>query len=251
MAKGIAELRINGYTSVGRLLDAAGVGQLRGLIDAAIGGQRPDLDVRWSDSVKYWRIENPLRLDPSLLRLAAHPAVIALVERYFARRPYLSDIDLRRIPPTDMSEVQSSGYSSSNWHRDTRGRQVKLMIYLSDVAEADSNFSLVPGTHIGAHYRKKEYEESRLSDAEVEAMKVSTVEWRGQAGDAMVFDTNLIHRLRRKPMARVRDSITYYYTPGQALTTIDVDRRELEHLPESMRAVFGNPPLPFKRSSHT
>lgn len=247
LAQGVAELRSRGYTSAGRLVGPDELTRLRGLIDAAVGGERPDLQVEWNERVKYWRLTNPLRLDALLVRLAVHPPAIALVERYFGRQPYLSDVDMRRVPPVTMAEIEKQGYSSSNWHRDTRGRQLKLMIYLSDVEEVDSNFALLPGTHAGAHRRKKGYDESRLSDAEVREMAAEPMEWYGMAGEAMLFDTNVIHRLRRKGTARVRDSVTFYYTPGQALSRLDMDKSALMGLPDSARAIFGDPGMPFKR----
>lgn len=247
LAKGVAELQSRGYTAAGRLLSPTELTRLRGLIDAAVQGERPELQVEWNERVKYWRLANPLRLDALLVRLAVHPSAIALVERYLGRRPYLSDVDMRRIPPVTMAEVEKQGYSSSNWHRDTRGRQLKLMIYLSDVEEVDSNFALLPGTHAGAHRRKKGYEESRLSDAEVRGMATQPVEWYGAAGEAMLFDTNVIHRLRRKATARVRDSVTFYYTPGQALSRLDMDKSALTGLNDEARAIFGDPGIPFKR----
>lgn len=248
LARGVSELRSQGYTSIGSLFEPEEIAGVRALIDESVLGHRQGITVDWSDRVEYWRILNPLRLDPLLLKVAVHPLALALIERYFGRSPYLSDVDMRRIPPKDMNLLEKKGYSSSNWHRDTRGRQLKMMIYLTDVGEADSNFSLLPATHIGAYRRKKGFMESRLSDAEVNAMPTKSLEWYGVAGDAMIFDTNLIHRLRRKPTARVRDTITFYYTPGQSLWRLDLDDTTLAGQSKEVRAIFGDPAWPFRRS---
>lgn len=248
LMKGVAELRARGYTSVGCLFSPKEIAYIKSLIDSAVQRERAGVTAEWSEQVEYWRILNPFCLDPLFLRLAVHPLVIALVERYFGRRPYLADVDMRRIPPKDMAELEKKGYSSSNWHHDTRGRQLKMMIYLTDVGESDSNFALLPSTH-GAYRRKNEHMESRFSDEEVDAMQIKPLEWYGMAGEAMLFDTNLIHRLRRKPTANTRDSITFYYTPGQALAHLALDRDALRDLPEEARTIFGNPPWRFRYRS--
>lgn len=241
----VRDVQERGFASVGSVLAAAEILEIRAEIDAAIEKRRPDIAVEWNANVQYTRIVNPLRLHRRLVELAVHPLTLAVAERYFRRQPYLSDIDLRRVDAVSMAALGSGHVSSSNWHRDTRGRQLKMMVYLSDVAERDSNFSLVPASHRGQHLRKNSYMESRLRDDEVSDR--STLEWYGSAGDAMLFDTNVIHRLRRKNGARVRDSVTYYYTPGQSLFPLDYAPGSLDALSDQSRAVFGEPGWPLSR----
>ena len=162
-------------------------------------------------------IPDPL-LIKELFDLANLPLVVQTAEAYFKRKVFLADVDSRRIPPVSMDEVESNGLSSSNWHRDTRGRQVKMMIYLTDVGEEDSNFSFYPNTHDIVTYG---YDNSRFEE---EFSKSLPIEWYGSAGEAMMFDTNIIHRLRRKALGRVRDSVTFYYTPGQHLRKIEINK---------------------------
>ncbi|HZN87194.1 MAG TPA: phytanoyl-CoA dioxygenase family protein [Burkholderiales bacterium] len=238
-------LQDKGYASIGSLLSPAELREIRTQIDAALSEKRADIAVKWSDKVQYARVINPLRLHEKLLALAAHPLALAVAEAYFRRQPYLADVDLRRVEAVSMESLGPQHVSSSSWHRDTRGRQLKLMVYLSDVTAKDSNFSLVPGSHRGQHLRKGTYMESRLGDAEVADLQ--TLEWYGAAGEAMLFDTNVIHRLRRKAGAAVRDSITYYYTPGQSLFALDYPAEALHHLPEASRVVFSEPGWPLSR----
>jgi hypothetical protein len=240
----VRSLDQRGFASLGSLLSAAELRDVRSAIDAAVEGRAPGVSISWNERVQYSQIVNPLRLHRRLLELAVEPTTLAVAEAYFRRHPYLSDVDLRRVNAVSMEALGPKHVSSSNWHRDTRGRQLKLMMYLSDVTERDSNFSLVPGSHRGQHRRKSTYEESRLQDSEV---REETLEWYGEAGDAMLFDTNIIHRLRRKAGAAVRDSITYYYTPGQALFGLDYPQAWVDALPEDSRAVFGEPGWPLVR----
>src|SRR2546430_909155 len=136
------------------------------------------------------------------------------------------------------AETRAVGYTSSHWHRDVRGRQVKIMIYLTDVTETDSNFTFLPGTHAGHHIRPRRFETSRFSDAWVEASGIAPVECYGLAGTTMVFDTNPIHRLRRKPGGTVRDSVTFYYTPGQQARELGIEPAMVMRLPEAASAVL-------------
>lgn len=239
----VQSLEERGYAAIGLVIDD--VAAIRAAIDDALAGKRSDIETHWIDKVQYAKVLNPLRLHPSLLKLAVHPLALAVAESYFRRQPYLSDVDLRRVPAVSMEALGPGHVSSSNWHRDQRGRQLKLMVYLSDVGESDSNFALIPGSHRGQHVRKSTYMESRLRDDEVGAEPA--FEWYGAAGEGMLFDTNVIHRLRRKAGARVRDSITYYYTPGQSLFALDYPAQALGALPEGSRRVFGEPGWPLVR----
>lgn len=241
----VESLEEHGYAAIGSVLSDSDLREVRSAIDTAMQKQRSDIATAWSEEVQYTRILNPLRLHPKLLGLAVHPLTLAVAETYFRRQPYLADVDLRRVEPVSMEMLGSRHMSSSTWHRDTRGRQLKLMAYLTEVGESDSNFSLIPGSHHGQHRRKSSYLESRLRDSEIG--DAPSMEWYGAAGDAMLFDTNLIHRLRRKAGARVRDSITYYYTPGQSLFALDYPAGSLDALPDQSRAVFGDPGWPLSR----
>ncbi len=241
----VASLEQQGFASLGSIVTSTELSEIRSAIDAAVRKQRSDVAAKWSDKVQYTQILSPLRLHNTLVAMAAHPMALAVAESYFRRQPYLADVDLRRVEAVSMKALGSEHVSSSTWHRDTRGRQLKLMVYLTDVAETGSNFSLIPGSHRGHYRRKSTYMESRVRDLEVDGLQ--TLEWYGAAGDAMLFDTNVIHRLRRKAGAAVRDSITYYYTPGQSLFALDYPAAAVDALPQNTRVVFGEPGWPLSR----
>ena len=54
--------------------------------------------------------------------------------------------------------------------------------------------------------------------------------WTGKAGEMMMFDTNIIHRLNRRQGAKIRDTITLYFTPGQALRKIFLDNDKIDKI---------------------
>jgi phytanoyl-CoA dioxygenase PhyH len=218
---------------------------LRPAMEEAYDGRRLDLRVEVNPRTGIAQIHDPLRLHASLIRLASNPFLCGIVERYLRRRVFLADVDMRRVPPMAMTELdrragtKTVGTTSSHWHRDIRGRQVKIMVYLTGVGEADSNFAFIPGTHQGHHIRPRVIEQSRFTDEWVQTSGLKPVECYGPPGLAMVFDTNLIHRLRRKATGIVRDSITFYYTPGQELRRIGIGAGELTGLPPAAAAIFG------------
>ena len=240
----VAALQDGGVADMGQYCGADDVQALRHAMDVACRGEHLDSKVKFSEASNYHVIIDPLNLHARVLQLATDPAVCSLAERYFRNKVCLADIDARVIPPTRLADVEQeltarglkTNYSSSHWHRDARGRQLKLMIYLSDVGEEDSCFAYLPDTHKGVSLRPK-YEETRFTEDGVVGMRLRPQEWLGKAGSAKLFDTNIIHRLRRRATGTVRYSITFYYTPGQQLKPMIVKRSYLALLPEAARAV--------------
>lgn len=240
----VAEIERSSAFFAGVRLSPQDLASVRAALDDAYAGRRSDLHVTTNPRTGISLIQNPLRIHPILVRLASDEFLCGVVERYLCRKVFLADVDVRRVPPMDMQELDTRagtktvGTTSSHWHRDIRGRQVKVMFYLSDVGEADSNFAFIPGTHSGHHVRPMHIEESRFTDEWVTSTGLKPTECYGPAGTAMVFDTNLIHRLRRKATGVIRDSVTFYYTPGQELRPLDVDPRDFDVLSPQARALF-------------
>jgi ectoine hydroxylase-related dioxygenase (phytanoyl-CoA dioxygenase family) len=120
-----------------------------------------------------------------------------------------------------------------------------MMVYLSNVNSSDSNFSFFPETHKKNHIRNT-YAQSRFSEEDIKRIQKEPVEWYGEMGEAMLFDTNIIHRLRRKRTATPRYSLTYYYTPGQCARALEYFEKDLGKDCKK-NSIFSNPIWPFKR----
>ena len=243
--KAVMQMRETAAFLAGIRVSPEQLATIRAALDEAYGGRRKEIRTWINPRTGIELIRNPLRLHSEIVSLATDRFLCGIVERYFRRRIVLADVDLRRVPPMTMAEVNERaatkeiGYTSSHWHRDFRGRQVKIMIYLTDVAEMDSNFAFLPGTHVGHQVRPRRFETSRVSDAWVETCGIAPVECYGRAGTTMVFDTNPVHRLRRKPGGMVRDSVTFYYTPGQEARALDVESDLVARLPQAAQSLFG------------
>jgi len=168
---------------------------------------------------KYIRLLSPFMISESFIKIAANNELLSIIKSYFCKQCYVADVDARRIFP-DMQDMIPFE-SSASWHKDCRGRQLKLMIYLTDVGEKDNYFSAIPGTHINNFWRAG-YKRTRYLDSVIDNKYHDFFKWFGKAGDACIFDTNIIHRLVRNKGANIRDSFTIYYTPGQELRELNL-----------------------------
>lgn len=171
----------------------------------------------YKETDQLYRVyERPLDIDEMILDIALSEENLCLVDRYFKRTCVLADIDVRVVRPARPFDIRGvrEGRSSSSWHRDIRGRQLKIMYYLTDVHEGETSFEYIPYTHGDRTYN---YNESRMSHHVCEWNTVQSSCWVSPRGSGMIFDTNLIHRLRRSPLGKPRYSVTFYYTPGQSV----------------------------------
>ena len=238
------ELVRNGAIILEDIVPAEHIAGLRAAIEEVLGGQRPDIPFEVMAVGGSCVIRSNLRPYRPLAEIAADPRVTRLVEDYFHRHAVLADMDIRRDPPADMDELmrqspeERAGYTSNHWHRDHRGRQVKLLVYLTDVGPSDNNFAYLPTSHIG-HHGRGTFQESRIPEDFVAGFGKTPVEAYAKAGTGLLFDTNIVHRLRRKATASARDTVTFYYTPGQNLRQIagiEVARQATDDAPVFMRS---------------
>ena len=219
-SENLNHLRENGYCSIDKLLNQNEIIEIQKIINQKIS-EKDHIYV--NEVSNYIQILKPLLIHESLTKAAVNPKVLDLVEAYFGRESFVADLDMRRIHPESNKKVhERGGYTSSSWHRDVRGRQLKLMIYLTHVYEKDSNFAFIPASH-RFKYARKNFNSTRFSDDVICKTYPTPIEWYGRAGEAYLFDTNLIHRLRRKENAHLRDSFTVYFTPGQELRKIELN----------------------------
>lgn len=116
------------------------------------------------------------------------------------------------------SENNSSG---GGWHRDSAFRQVKAMIYLSDVDIGNGPFQYLPKSQMFTNTLKancvsgKEYDDVRWSEESVNNLLKSgwSVEtFYAKKGTLLIFDSSGIHR--GQPINNInRYAITNYYYP--------------------------------------
>ncbi len=160
------------------------------------------------DGVVYNRFVNkPLTDFPEFIDMITDPYLNSIIKGYFGRKIVLAETSLEQLPPTD----KSSG--SYLWHFDIRGKQIKMMIMLSDVDDNGQHFSFVPKTHVRRSYLSQA--QHRFSDQDLKKDKLwsSVINCTGTIGTVLLFDTNGIHRGTRKPTV-TRENLTSNFNTG-------------------------------------
>lgn len=237
----IGKLREEGLIAIPDFLSAEQLASVQRDLDAQfLPEPKPGMDFRPKQA--YFAHLQPLSFSRTFAEAAIDADLVNLAGGYFRREPFLSESDFRRVMPIDLAAHEkreasfAKGHSSSHWHFDLHGREIKVMIYLTDVGPDDQNFAYCMGSH--AWFRSANYDKSRFNDRQLEQMGVKPTEILATAGTAVVFESNGIHRLRRKP-TRLRDSVTFNYCPGRRRnfapqrverTVLDAHRAEFERL---------------------
>ena len=131
--------------------------------------------------------------DP-FVRIALHPNVLAVVNRYLELRSMLRALELWLSVTTPGPAVQTQ-----LWHRDGDDlMNAKLFVYFSDVGLDSGPFTYAPATHpVGERRELPERNESGRSTDEQMARVVPGDEWvvcTGEAGTIVLADTCGYHK---------------------------------------------------------
>ena len=226
----IKKLKKFGYYDLGKIISDKNIHKANDLIDQKIKNK----EASFINKQNIWKIsflDDFEFILEDILTLSTYEFLCD----YFQRNIFLSDIDIRKVMPSKYEDILNNGKSNSDWHKDTRGRQIKIMVYLSDVTIKDSYFSLIPSTHKKRTY---DFEESRLAETKIDKKNIKN--WLGSKGQAMLFDTNITHRLNRQETALERYSITLYFTPGQSLRKISKKNLNLNNIDKKISKIFSN-----------
>ena len=101
--------------------------------------------------------------------------------------------------------------SGGGWHRDSLNRrQLKLMIYLSDVDESNGAFEYIESSHTLSHKFKFNGLKSKVRFTESsEAVNCDSVIFSARKGTGIIFDSSGLHR-GRPCLSGERIALTYY-----------------------------------------
>ena len=145
----------------------------------------------------------------AIASVAVDPFLTSLISYYWGKDIFLAELSGSRIEPSRVEE-----YGPFQWHHDTKRKQVKIMLLLSDVARDGQRMDYIPGTH-PIYHQFSIYQDSRFTSDYVRRFR-EPVRCAGPAGTVILFDTNGIHRGNRNVGAR-RDVCIFNYTAGHAL----------------------------------
>jgi len=167
-------------------------------------------------------------LSPTIREFADHPLLTTVTERYFGGFQAFTLANRITFTPGNLG-------SGGGWHRDGFYRELKSILYLSDVGPENGAFQIVERSNNfsevvrAVETLKLHWRQHRLTDREdalarqyPDRLKTLT----GKAGTLLVFDTSCIHR-----GSPIRGGVRYaltnycwrgnYYTPQQLQGVID------------------------------
>lgn len=154
-------------------------------------------------------------LDDVFLRIALHPNVLSVANRYMGMRTLLRALDLWLTGPTPGPAIQTQ-----LWHRDGDDlMNVKLFVLFSDVTLAAGPFCYAPRTHpLGDRRRLPERDEHGRSTDEQVSPIVPESEWvvaTGTPGTVVLADTCGYHK-QIKPTGEQRLLLMSQYVSSAA-----------------------------------
>ncbi len=157
----------------------------------------------FSEEFQLYISNDPFEFSPTLVRFCATPFLLSLIEAYLKKPSFVHQAVASRYLP-----MSRSGFGSFQWHHDSWGKRLNVMILLSDVAEEDQYMSYLLGSHSIRHPYER-YLNSRIENVEEytkgRLSEINYYKATGKAGDVFVFDPNGLHSGNRTD-GRTRDS---------------------------------------------
>jgi hypothetical protein len=139
---------------------------------------------------------------PVIFRWGLHERLLNLAENYIGLTPALIGADIRR-------DLSGPDIGSRRWHRDGEDRrELKVIVYASDVTDSSVSFELIPRSKVGKG--------TALYDDVEMARLVSRKNWRrclGPRGTVLFCATSdIYHRGYAPDGAAPRTALFYTYT---------------------------------------
>lgn len=209
----ISNLNKSGYHVIPNFISEAVCKDFRDKIDAAIIGNPELIHAGSSYDFRIFGIEN---LVNNFLFLTNHQELTLIASRYLGVSAKAAFTLGARLE----SKLENTG-SGGGWHRDSGFRQIKAMLYLSDVAETNGPFQLLANSNKPIQMVKdnflvnQKYGEVRWTEKLVDFLLNKTSKSRlktftAKAGTLLIFDSSAIHR-GAPILEGARYALTNYY----------------------------------------
>lgn len=180
---------------------------------------------------------DPFKYGKAFLDLAVDELIVSVVGKYIGKKFMLQQSTVARYYPLDRNN-----FGSWQWHHDSWGRKINVMILLTDVTLQDQYMSFQKGSHSLYHSYEKTVKNDRFTEAEVAAIpNLEKFDCIGKAGTVFIFDANGIHRGHRS-MGAIRDTVINQYTAGRYLWGFDIPRKHVAVLKPNQAAFLNNNP---------
>jgi len=182
------------------------------------------------DHAEYVRKQTDQRLfgidraSPTLRNFAEDAYLQHLSDLYHGTATKLGTCMAGRIEADDTPKLGSGG----DWHRDSSTRQLKAIIYLSDVTEQHGPFQLIERSN-DAHFKQYKQDmkqmgchlaDNRLTEAQLDRLLQSDASrlksFCAPSGTVILADTSAIHRGKPIASGTRHAAFNYYYPKRQS-----------------------------------
>jgi hypothetical protein len=224
------EFKKNGIVIIPSFFQGEKLNQLRTAFERVTAGKvsKHSPDSRWTDDI--------LTNEPAMLDVALDPSLLQIMGLYFHRKFGISTATANRLDPTPAHRD-----GSYQWHHDARGKQINMMILLSDVSANGQRMSYLRGSHLRYYdYYNGIVDTHTKFNNEVDNdlnLQSRIVEVIGPAGTVALFDSNGLHSGNRNNVER-RDSMIINYASRRHFKKVRVSRRAFLALPDNKKEIL-------------
>lgn len=228
------ELRREGIILLPQYFGGEQLARFQAAFEAAVAG-RPgtNQDSFYNDSV--------MQLDPAFLDAALDPFLLQIVGDYYQKQFGLGRADAMRLLPSAAGRT-----GSFQWHHDARGRQVHLMVLMSDVSREGQAMTYLRRSHSRYYSHYRGIAKTRF-DKDLEGQDIADrIVWvAGTAGTVALFDANGLHSGNRNDVEG-RDTLTFCYVSWRHFRKIQARKEHVNALSDARREVLTyNPHFSF------
>ena len=173
---------------------------------------------------------NPYKHGQGFLKLAVDNFILGVIAGYMGKHFMLQHAVISRYYPSG-----KTNFGSWQWHHDSWGRKINVMVLLTDVTEKDQYMSYMKGSQKIYHSLERTSINDRFTEDEVKSLAgLQEFHCLGKAGTVFIFDSNGLHRGNRS-LGATRDSLITNYTAGRYIWGFNIPERFVRGLTLSQR----------------
>lgn len=172
--------------------------------------------------------------NPAFLKSAIDAYLMEIIAGYYQKPFAIGRSSAMRIQPTEPLRD-----NSFQWHHDSRGRQIHMMIILNDLPTDGQRMSYLNRTHERYYTHYRGLAEGSRFEKDLAANPPGPdqiTEVCGPAGTVSIFDANGLHTGNRNSNGK-RDTVTFCYVSRRHWKPINYRREEVEQLKDPFRHV--------------
>jgi len=170
---------------------------------------------------------NPFKNSKMLTKICCDQELYQIICQYLGKDVYI----IKAWGSRYYAVGKQANVGVFQWHHDSAGKRVKIMILLRDVTENDRFIAYVPGSH-KLKYSFEQYGQNKfgIDYCKKHMDHVEIFNGTGNAGDIFIFDTNGIHRGTTSENGG-RDAYLVSYTSDKShVWGLDVDQEYINSI---------------------